>query len=122
MVLNPLSFAAFINYTGLIQLVVAFLYLDVSPPYFVVRFPLCPTFKDLVGTLRDMSKGFLEIDILAPQLVHARKEGNSAIEQVASVCADRKNRQVDNNNKKKKEPVENWSGAPRWSGKCALNH
>ena len=48
-----------------------------------------------------MSKGFLEIGILAPQLVHARKEGNSAIERVASVCADRKNQQVDNNNKKK---------------------
>ena len=100
MVLNPLSFAAFINYTSSIQLIVAFLYLDVSLPYFVIQFPLCLTFKDLVGT-RDMSKGFLEIDILAPQLVHMRKEGNSAIEWVATMCAGRKNWQADNNNNKK---------------------
>ena len=57
----------------LFKLIVAFLYLNVSPSYFVIWFPLCLTFKDLVGT-RDMSMRFLEIDILAPQLVHIRKE------------------------------------------------
>ena len=78
------SYPVFVNYTGSIQLVVGFLHLDVSLPCFVIGFPLHPKFKDLVGA-RDILKEFLEIDILVPQLVHMRKEGNSMIEQVTSM-------------------------------------
>ena len=74
-------------YAVKLELVVAFLHLDVSLPCFVVWLPLHPASKDLVG-IRDILKEFLEIDIPVPQLVHTRKEGDSMIEQVTSTKLD----------------------------------
>ena len=81
------GYPAFINYAGSIQLIGAFLHLDVSLPCFVVWLPLHPASKNLMG-IRDILKKFLEIDIPVPQLVHTRKEGDGVNEQVTSTKLD----------------------------------
>ena len=73
-----------IDCTCPIQFTVPLLHFDVGLPRLVIWLPLHPALEHLPRT-RHILEEFLEIDILVPELVDAREQGDCAIKEIACV-------------------------------------
>jgi hypothetical protein len=73
-----------VNCRSAIELAIPLLQFDVSAPCLVVGLPLHPSLKHLPGA-RDVFQKFLEVDVLVPELIDAREQGDGTVKEVAGV-------------------------------------
>lgn len=71
-----------VELTSPILLLISDLHLDICAPSFLIWFPSHPSLKDLTRA-SNVTKQFLQIDILVPDLIDPRKQRHRSIEKIA---------------------------------------